>query len=97
MEHFLFQNQKNVQMKENKTDLSVRVALLNVLICIIQQTNLIEEQESRIKSLEVEHEESLAREGVIIFMDIFKYHYYQTIQLIMKMRVLNDHYLIFIH
>ena len=41
--------------------------------CIIQQTNLIEEQESRIRSLEVEHEESLAREGVIILMDTFKY------------------------
>lgn len=42
--------------------------------CIIQQTNLIEEQESRIRSLEAEHEESLAREGVLNLMDIFKYY-----------------------
>ena len=44
------------------------------IVHIIQQTNLIEEQESRIRSLEAEHEESLAREGVIILMDIFKYY-----------------------
>ena len=62
-------------MKENNTDQLVRVGVLNVVHnCIIQQTDLIEEQESRIRSLEVEHEKSLAREGVIILMDTFKYY-----------------------